>query len=566
MSDAATLGGRAFRSRFFSGGTINRTTRVVPFRAALLAMASVGLAGACAPTPSSEVRERLCAGSGCTDECRGLDVEVCDIRERACQELVFQSVRCVRGGSLDALPRTDFVPQTRFGNPDAAVEMDAGVILERPPEEVAQEVWDRYLDEGLQLMHLIATPLAVAKAEEGKATGGVTTGGSVAIADNNADQLWWSMRLLAHEYVHTLQDYDYGGIGSLYTRHTRSSVTAQGVQAFIEGEAELYAWLAHAFMRNTSPDAWNLDEYFELDQKALRDRVAHAASPWTPARQWQHYAIGARYLYQTWKLGHNLGVRSVMYNLEPDFGAWVSDFAPRKGPKVTQRPVCEPAGNPTIMQDSLGPSGVFSILMAASQSTREEVIPTERAWRIATDLTEDVMRMYAPTYGGGISQAEWMKRDAKAAMCDPKSSAAAVDADAGRLDGPASRETSAPDAQLSDGATSTDLGGEGSSPNGVVCDAGAPADVLQDAGQFPVSDETPFTELQKHLIPGAPVWVSWVFGFETDESAAAFESWLEEAQWPTLRVYRKGQRVSLRTRRAPTTDAESDAYAAWTCD
>lgn len=516
---------------------------------------------ACAPTPSSGPREQLCAVSGCSQECRELEVSVCDIRERACQELVFQSVRCVRGSSLSQLPPTNFVPQSDFGDPDAAaVEADAGAVAELPPEVVAQGVWDEYLDEGLQLLHLINKPLVVARAEEGKATGGVTQGNNVAIADNNADQLWWSMRLLAHEYVHTMQEHDYGGIGSLYARYTRSSVTAQGVQAFIEGEAELYAWLAHAFMRNQSMDDWNLEEFFDLDEKSVRSRVAHTDSPWTTARQWQHYAIGARQLHKAWQLSKNVGVRSVMYNLNPDFGAWAADFAPRTGPEVRARDICEPAGNHTIVQDSLGPSGVFAVLMAASRTIDPEVIPTEYAWRIATDLSDDVMRMYAPTYGGAITQAEWMQRDAKLAMCRPADAKPGRSVDAGLADG----------VRLEAGATiafvSSDAASDSTSAAGVVCDAGyIGALAVDDAGRFPVSSDTPFAELQQHLIPGAPTWVRWAFGFETRDSAEAFASWVNDAKWPTLRVEQRGQRVLLSSRRAPTSDAERAAFDAWTC-
>lgn len=551
---------------------------------------TVGLLfAACSPEPAGGPREELCAGSGCSEECRELDVQVCDIRERACQELVFQSVRCVRGSALSQLPSTDFVPQRDFGDPDAASEPQDAGVAELTPEVVAQAVWDEYLDEGLQLLHLIAKPLAVARAEEGKATGGVTSGGNVAIADNNADQLWWSMRLLAHEYVHTMQEYDYGGIGSLFNRYTRSSVTAQGVQAFIEGEAELYAWLAHAFMRNQSMDDWNLEEYFDLDQKSVRTRVAATDSPWTTARQWQHYAIGARHLYKTWKLSKNIGVRSVLYNLNADFGAWAADFEKRKGPGVREADICEPAGNHTIVQDSLGPSGVFAILMAASRTIDAEIVPTEYAWRIATDLTEDVMRMYGPTYGGGISQGEWMEREANLAMCKP-AGAGSAKGDAGVASVPSSPGLTVSDAATdaatasavtASAVTSTAVTGDANGPETntdetntsdvtsderVVCDAGyIRAQAIDDAGVYPVAENTPFPEVQMHLVPGAPTWVGWAFAFETKTSATAFAEWIADANWPTLRVEQRGERVTLRSRRAPTNDAERAVFDAWTC-
>src|SRR5690606_14960284 len=74
------------------------------------------MVAACAPEPEGP-RETLCAGSGCSERCRSLEVERCDTREKDCQSLVFESVRCVRGSDLTALPRTEFVPQTTFSEP-----------------------------------------------------------------------------------------------------------------------------------------------------------------------------------------------------------------------------------------------------------------------------------------------------------------------------------------------------------------------------------------------------------------------------------------------------------------
>lgn len=528
--------------------------------ACVVVAASLAACVGCAPETHSGPREKLCSGSGCSEECRGLRIELCDVEDRDCQEAIFKSVRCVRGSSLSELPRTSFVPQSHFVNPDAAVDAGPGEEAGALPEpvltdqEVAQQVWSRYLDDGLQALHLINAPLAIARANEGSNTGGISKNGQVALAEESTEQQWWSMRLLAHEYVHTMQERDYGGIGSLYGRYARSSVTSQGIQAYIEGEAELYAWLTHAFMRSTAIDDWALSEFLALDEKTLRGQVAASPSPWTTARQWQHYAVGARYLLGAWQRGGNLAVRSVMYNLEPDFGAWVSGFAQKSGARVSEAPVCNPDGNQLIVQDSLGPSGVFALLIAAARAQESEVIPSEPAWQLARELTEDQLRMYAPTLEGTQTQAQWLARDAQAAMCpftdgEPRSTTS----DAERLD-------AGLDAARFDSGRATSMSS---------CDAGAESPSQgsrMDAGKdFEVTEDTTFEELQMHLVPDAPVWVSWAFGFETSAAAKEFAAWIEATQWPSLRVERRAGTVTLRTRRLPLTANETAEFEAWTC-
>lgn len=545
---------------------------------------------ACAPQSEPSVRDPLCAGAGCTQECRDLQVSLCDIQDRACQEMIFQSVRCVRGSALTELPRTEFAPPPST-EPD--VTPDAAPPPAPTPAEVADQIWSQYLDEGLKALHLIEQPLDVARAEEDKVTGGVASDGGVKILPGNAEQEWWSMKLLAHEYVHTMQERDYGGIASLYAKYSRSSVTAQGIQAFIEGEADLYAWLTHAFMRNAPMDAWGLEEYFSLDEKATRDRAAKAESPWTSIRQWQHYAIGARYLYRAWRQGQNIGVRSVLYNLEPDFGRWAADFAKPTGPRVSENPVCEPDHTAIIVQDAGGPSGVYAILISALRAQKAKVMPAEHMWQVAKDLTEDQLRMYAYTFGTGTTQAQWLERDSRRAMCTVTNTAPIKVNDAG-LDAASDTASALPDgasmqlgaastdgaattesAVTTQGATSvssevstvTDVDLASSSGAVPVCDA-AVADAgafPMDAGWFETDDDTTFADLQQHLVPGGPVWASWALGFESKDSAAQFAEWIEAAEWSTIRVEHSGRKVTLFTRSEPKSDTERAVFDAWTC-
>lgn len=548
--------------------------RGLRFGAGLAAGCALACVAACAPQSEPSLRDQLCAGGVCTPECRDLQVSLCDIQERACQETIFKSVRCVRGSALTELPRTAFAPpETSDAAPEAVV--DAGPPEELTPTEIADQVWSQYLDSGLRALHLIEQPLAAAIAEANQVTGGIASDGGVQILPGNAEAKWWSMHLLAHEYVHTMQERDYGGIASLYAKYSRSSVTAQGIQAYIEGEADMYAWLTHAFMRNAPMDAWGLEEYFSLDERGARDRALGATSPWTVIRQWQHYAIGARHLYRAWRVGQNIGVRSVLYNLEPDFGRWAADFATPTGPRVSEHPVCEPEHAAIIVQDALGPSGVYAVLIAALRAQKPAVMPSEHMWRVAKDLTQDQVRMYAYTFGTGATQAQWLERQSRHAMCPISSSAPPKVNDAGPTESVTATSTSdarvspALDANTPESSTLTsDVGSSAAATSApaVACDAGAgSAGLPTDAGWFETDDDTTFAELQQHLVPGGPVWASWALGFETKDSADQFAAWIEAADWDTLRVEHSGRSVTLFTRDAPKSDAERAAFDAWTC-
>jgi hypothetical protein len=525
----------------------SRSTFVMLWMLATLVL--LGGALACAPDSPSGVREMLCGGTGCSAECRALEVKRCDVRKRACQELIFQSVRCVRGSDLTALPRIEFVPG--FGSSDEQV-VDAGTPEGPSPEEVAFEVWNAAIDEGLQLLRLIATPLAVAQNEEEGNVGGKVQDGAVSFDDGSADAAWRSMKLLAHEYVHTMQEHDYGGLQRLYARYSRSNVTSQGLQAFIEGEAELYSWLAHAFMRNTELDGWDLDAYLELEQKWQRDAVARAPSPWTSARMWQHYAIGAQYLYRVWKQGHNVAVRSVLYNLDADFARWASGFEPRPRPSAPLPRLCNPEENYPIVQDALGPSGVFSILIAAAKARKSTPIPSEPAWRLATDVVRDQLRMYAPTLDQADTQVAWLAREAKAARCRVLS---------GEANGSFTVDGGATDAGVG-GATTLEHGSHRHVDAG-VCDTDVASSDVN--GGVMVSEDTPFAVLQTRLVPNGAVWVSWQLEFTNADSAKQVEQWIAEAGWATLRVERDDKTVILRARRAARTEEEARAFASWTC-
>ena len=311
------------------------------------------------------------------------------------------------------------------------------------------------------------------------------------------------------------------------------------------------------------------DEFFDLDEKGLRTRVSNSASPWTPARQWQHYAIGARHLYAVWQTGHNVAVRGVLHNLNPDFGAWASGFVPRTGPRVSRQPVCAPEQTQLVVRDSLGPSGVFALLMAAT--AEQAVSPVEEAWTLAVQLTEDQLQMYGPTLTPGVSQAQWLSDAAQDGMCAPApGSSPPEDPTEAGVDGP---DGAPPWLTLEAGADAARPSRDARGRDAAVRDAGARDAAASDAAvpdrdaagvepQLPSDAATPEPDPddpRTRLVPGGPVWASWAFGFENAEAAQRVASLV--GRFEHMHVELDSARVTLRVTEASPSGALLSKWA-----
>jgi hypothetical protein len=526
--------------------------------------AAVTAAG-CAPQEHG-ARERLCAGHGCSAECRALEVDVCDIRDDECQDLIFKSLQCVRGDVLDDTPylvvteslsagsfdgpedlvhtrNVESAPTTGASNTTGAIvsatQSQMNQVTEQNPvqqgaETFAQRVFTYYISEGLRLLHLIEQTKTIecVLEEEEENVGAVEVDGTVKVESGNVGHRWLSMQLVAHEFVHAQQEVDYGGIQNLYAQYSNASKSRQGVNALLEGEAVLYGWLTHAFMRNTSIDDWALLDYFEQAARQKRRDIADMTSPLTHAQWWQHYAIGARVLAERWLTGHNLAVRSVRHNLKADFGAWVRDFAPPIGEGLGDGVTCAPPGTEMIVRDRLGPSGVFALLMAATKRQKDR--PIEPAWQVARSVVDDRLDFFASRLPEGHSQAPWASKTPVTACEDQ----GVVGADAG--------------AQLD--------AGEDSSVDADV----RQADERDDAGASWVPPQVSDTSVPfGQLLPEGAVWVSWRLSFDTEDDARAFIRYFDEAEWRTVEFSQDDATVLIKGRRQIQHADEQMRFDAW---
>lgn len=530
------------------------------------ALVLVLLAG-CEPK-SHSVRERLCAGSGCTAACRDVRVDACDIRDRACLDVIFQSLQCVRGAVLDERPRlrltnsllegkretpdqAEQAPETASPSTTASVRSGSAPSTSGsdsastnpavpgpsvPPPPQPSDVFAYYVDEGLKLLHFIPEPTTIDEVvdKEKEVVGAIQTGGEVFVEQSNVGHRWLSMQLVAHEFVHAQQEVDYGGIANLYTYYDNTTTSRQAIRALIEGEAELYALLTHAFMRETSTEAWALLDYFDEHARQKRREIASVQAPWTHADWWLHYSVGARVLAERWQSGGNLAVRAVHHNLQADFGAWVRNLAPSYAADLGRGKTCAPARTQVVVRDELGPSGVFALLMAASKD--RALKPIEPAWQVARGLVDDKLEFFAPLLNDGETQSEWFVEAAKE--------------ECRRVAG--QREAGANDDFTADAGVEAGLGETSQLPNPYCSDAGV-------AQPNNATDDDEYAR----LLPQGSVWLSWRLAFSRAEDASRFVEYFEGLDWRTLEVTRDDAKVLLKGYREPLDEAGRRRFESW---
>jgi hypothetical protein len=355
-------------------------------------LAAVGLFAsftACTSEPLT-LRGQLCATRGCAPGCEELEVSACDINDPVCRELVFQSVRCVRGGRLMHSPDT-IVQPSLDAEPDSTSESD-----EPPPAGELTRL--AAVDTALSLLRLqgqdVTYQAAVVEANMGVVARFDPENQQVTVQQDEHSIEWLSMLTLAHEYTHSLQDAE-ESLTAMLERYGHTAVTRQGVRAFIEGEAELYALLSYAFMKRADIQQWDVEGYARWMLKNSLLGVAQAQSPWYLAAATLHYPVGLHVLWGLWQTQGHVGVRHLGDRLSARFGGWVDGMLQMSGstsglqcgaPKLTD-------SFTWIANDELGPSAVFAF--AVSQLDSELGVPLEPAWELAKAVRGDQLRLYA---------------------------------------------------------------------------------------------------------------------------------------------------------------------------
>lgn len=229
--------------------------------------------------------------------CEHIEHAPCDVRAAACQQRLFELATCLRGDQSGALP-----PVTVMSEADFGAMLAAEAALRPEPAHLAARDW------AWSTLELTApgalTPKSLTS-EWTKAIWGQYTPKTKDIiivdhGDNLSDDS--VSPVLLHELVHALQDREID-----LTKLDDSIVWTQdaslAAHAVVEGEARMQETRYRAALAGYDVEDADLMKHF--DNAVIRDQeiVLKDESPWTASRLRFPYEWGARYAYDTWKMG-----------------------------------------------------------------------------------------------------------------------------------------------------------------------------------------------------------------------------------------------------------------------
>ncbi len=376
----------------------------------------------------SETEEGIspCGKQGCAESCRDLPRGNCDIRKDRCQETIFKAVKCVRGTSGE-VPQIEVITEdeyrerleSAFDEPDAAVMdaavMDAAVMDADMPERHSPEAdapdpteddageddasehdaSEHDEDEAdhwstaLSLLGLLSPETDLAEAHVDTAVDHVIgfydpSDKAVFLIDRDKpvdDD--YAQIVLAHEFVHALQDQELGSY-DFAERTARWTDTRISRDCLVEGDAELYEELAWALLNGLSVRELYWQESLERQLKYERRRVLMSDAPYSAMYVSLKYALGARYLTEVWLNEGNWGVQS-LYDAPPISSIyWMMGYeASEKREEHWQLPLaCREAAAPEgfeyFSRDTFGPLVLFAFLGIVTED--DGVFASEAVW------------------------------------------------------------------------------------------------------------------------------------------------------------------------------------------
>lgn len=361
------LNGASLRSRWpgatsDTAQTANSSTFQTDRRSSHSLALAVGIATAigCGPRPAPP--NPLC------DNQEALAInEDCDILEPDCQKAVFEATRCVRGGT-GALPPVRVISEAQYdedlrddGETNDAGMQDAGM------EDVALDHWG----ESLRMLGLLEPEKDRSEAFIDEASSRVAAYYSsyyreITIVDrmgdfDDAD----AMNTLSHEYIHALQDTDYG-LGERRNLYSNNDDNIIALTNLTEGEASMRAELAYGVLMSIPPDGLHLEDHFTRRLSRYQGYLAAHPSPYIAARAAMHYATGPRYFAQVFSEHGSAGIDALMTSFPLTSVEWMAGYDARHEYASEQPLHCRgheaPDGYSIRFRDVLGAVVLFAFL------------------------------------------------------------------------------------------------------------------------------------------------------------------------------------------------------------
>ncbi len=241
--------------------------------------------------------------------CEGESYTPCDVDTVACQEAVFSTVACLRGSPQATRPRSRTLTASAYGAELAASFQNEDAVVTLAYEKA------------LVLLNLASAGDLSVESRVGVSTSTVPASYNwqtkqvtfvMPDGETKAQRKESAYILLAHEYVHAIQDEEHD-LGQVEKDHSASTDSGLAVRSLIEGEAVLHE---DSFMAAS----WGIDpESLDWDARyaALRAFDAEALTGIAPFlgiwRSWP-YEAGGIYVRNVMKSGGMLAIRALFDN------------------------------------------------------------------------------------------------------------------------------------------------------------------------------------------------------------------------------------------------------------
>lgn len=409
----------------------------------------------------------VCDGKSCPEQCIALKGPDCDVRGAACQKRIFGAVECVRG-TQGTMPEIRLLTETELrieeygldaggsapvhksgelgdaaipepdagaafdaatepldaGTPTDAGSIDAGERDAEAPPPVPDAGRDPSVDAGKDVkehwdiaLELLGLRIAMPALDQIDDIGGLYDALTqrITLVDRGDPQDSPSAQMtLAHEFVHALQDQQYG---LLEMRRGRVGTTDAQLASgcLTEGEARLYEQLSWGLLQGLPVDRAYWKVLFARYAKYSRDAVAAGESPLD--RVWLlRYGLGASYLADAWLAGGNAAVARVLESPPITSAHWMHGYAEAqtRSEPLSQSLDCNDASAPAeferISSDTLGAFTLFAFL--AHNLAVDGIHPTEVSWRRALAWRQDRVELFVGP--GGETAVSWRLRFADA--------------------------------------------------------------------------------------------------------------------------------------------------------
>ena len=316
--------------------------------------------------------------------CSDQRLSPCDIRQTDCQEDVFLYLQMLRGDGWNVfteMPPVGTITQEQFRQQLLGSASDQ----EQPPNP-----WDA----ALRLLSLIPPESSAAEASAEVLVSDVIAfysffTRSVTVIDRGEPQdLDYETEILAHEFVHAIQDRE---IGPPFPYASVDEAFAR--DAYAEGEAVLYEMLFDLRMAGTSPQIIDWDSLYGEMLGRVRNSVVESSAPFYTAQELV-YPLGAEHLTRLYLQGGNAALRTA-YSDRPTHGIaymvgteadWEREARP------VDCIVSEPEGLGLYDVNVMGAPATYAFLTAVGAEEKA-------AWDTALSWQDDLILVFADDSG-----------------------------------------------------------------------------------------------------------------------------------------------------------------------